>query len=74
MKSICKIDWSVIFCLIYFWCLLNVAINGEKVTDTEELRKYLYTKLFVGDKVTIEYYRNGKLNTEVTLTSNQAND
>ena len=52
-----------------------VAINGEKVTDTDDLRKYLYTKLSVGDKVTIEYYRNGKLNkAEVTLTSNQSND
>jgi serine protease Do len=52
-----------------------VAINGEKVTDTDDLRKYLYTKLSVGDKVTIEYYRNGKLNkAEVTLTSNQLND
>lgn len=50
------------------------SINGEKVTDADELRKYLYMKLSVGDKVTIEFYRNGKLHkTEVTLSSNESN-
>lgn len=49
-----------------------VSINGEKITDSAKLRKYLYTKLSVGDKVTIKYYRNGKLQkTTATLKSSQ---
>lgn len=35
-------------------------INGEKVTSVLELRKYLYSETNIGDKIEIEYYRDGK--------------
>ncbi|OCA88303.1 peptidase S1 [Bacillus sp. FJAT-27225] len=46
-----------------------VEINGEKVNNSAELRKYLYTNVEAGDKVTLKFYRDGKAQTaEVTLT------
>ncbi|WP_445490640.1 S1C family serine protease [Niallia sp. 03133] len=48
-----------------------VSIDGTKLEGSSDLRKYLYTKVKVGDKVKLEIYRNGKLKTvELTLTSN----
>ena len=49
-----------------------VSINGEKVTDADDLRKYLYSELSVGDSVKMEYYRQGELESVlVTLASSQ---
>ncbi|MFE8697247.1 S1C family serine protease [Cytobacillus sp. FJAT-53684] len=49
-----------------------VSIGGNEITNANDLRKYLYTKYSIGDKVKIEFYRQGKLETvEVTLTSNK---
>lgn len=38
-------------------------INNHEVTSIVELRKYLYSETTVGDKVEIEYYRNGERQT-----------
>lgn len=38
-------------------------INKHEVTSIVELRKYLYSETTVGDKVEIEYYRNGEKQT-----------
>ncbi|WP_230199515.1 S1C family serine protease [Bacillus testis] len=47
-----------------------VAINDMKVKSPTELRQYLYSKLKVGDRATIKFYRDGQLKTAtVTLTS-----
>lgn len=47
-----------------------VAINGSKVKNASDLRKYLYTKLHAGDKVTLDVYRDKKLlKIDLTLTS-----
>ncbi|MBP3953283.1 S1C family serine protease [Bacillus suaedae] len=49
-----------------------VSINGKAITDSSDLRKYLYTEFAIGDQVTIEFYRQGELqNVTLTLTSNQ---
>ena len=46
-----------------------VSMNGTKIGTSNELRKYLYTKVKIGDKVKFGIYRNGKLmNVMVTLT------
>ncbi|WP_338447958.1 trypsin-like peptidase domain-containing protein [Niallia oryzisoli] len=51
-----------------------VSINGSKVTNPNELRKYLYSKLEVGDKVSLDVYRGIKnLTIELTLTSSGSN-
>lgn len=48
-----------------------VSIGGQKVEDATDLRKYLYTEASAGDKVEIEYYRDGQLNkATVTLSDN----
>lgn len=45
-----------------------VSMNGTKITSPTDLRKYLYTKVRIGEKVKFGVYRNGKLiNIEVTL-------
>lgn len=47
-----------------------VSINGTDVKNSNDLRKYLYTKMKIGDKITLKLYRQGKLKTvELTLTS-----
>lgn len=38
-----------------------VEMDGEKINDVIELRKHLYTKKEIGDKLTVKFYRNGKL-------------
>lgn len=35
-------------------------INDQKITSILDLRKYLYSKTEIGDKVTMEVYRNGE--------------
>lgn len=52
-----------------------VSIGGNEITNANELRKYLYTKYSIGDKVKIEFYRQGKLKTvEVTLTGSPSSN
>jgi serine protease Do len=47
-----------------------VSINDINVTNSDELRKYLYTELEVGDKATFKIYRGSKQMTiELILTS-----
>jgi serine protease Do len=36
-----------------------VAVNDTKVSGTADFRKYLYNKVSIGDKVTIDIYRDG---------------
>ena len=38
-------------------------MNGEKIKDPIALRKFLYTKTKIGDKVEITFYRDGKKKT-----------
>ncbi|MBB6444623.1 S1C family serine protease [Bacillus benzoevorans] len=46
------------------------AINGQKINSSDDLRKYLYTELKAGDKVTLDIYRGSKqMKVELTLTS-----
>jgi serine protease Do len=47
-----------------------VSMNGTSIGSSAELRKFLYTKVKIGDEVKIDLYRNGKLKTlTVKLTS-----
>lgn len=39
-----------------------VALDGESVYNTIDLRKILYEKKDVGDQVKVDYYRDGELN------------
>jgi len=48
-----------------------VSINDQKLEGSSDLRKYLYTKVEIGDTVTIKYYHEGSLKTaKLKLTSN----
>jgi serine protease Do len=48
-----------------------VSIDGKQIENSTDLRKYLYTKVNIGDKVKFEIYRNGKRMTlQVKLRSN----
>lgn len=48
-----------------------VSIDGKKIANATDLRKYLYTEVKIGDKVEVEIYRDGKSQkVELTLTSN----
>lgn len=50
-----------------------VAINDTNVTSSDELRKYLYTELEVGDKASFKIYRgNEQMTIELTLTSSSS--
>lgn len=50
-----------------------VAIGDQKVETANDLRKYLYTKLKVGDKTTLRFYRDGKEQSiSIKLTSTNA--
>lgn len=52
-----------------------VSIGGNEIANANELRKYLYTKYSIGDRVKIEFYRQGKLETvEITLTGNSTSN
>jgi serine protease Do len=47
-----------------------VSMNGTSIGSSTDLRKYLYTKVKVGDTVKFGIYRNGKqMNIDVKLTS-----
>ncbi|WP_343838886.1 S1C family serine protease [Salinibacillus aidingensis] len=49
-----------------------VAVDGEKITDVGDLRKYLYSEHSIGDEVTIEVNRGGEMQkVDLTLTSNE---
>ncbi|GIN21876.1 MAG TPA: PDZ domain-containing protein [Bacillus bacterium] len=49
-----------------------VSINGKSIKDEGGLRKFLYTKLSVGDQVTVKVYRKGEKKTfTVKLESNK---
>ncbi|MBL4953352.1 trypsin-like peptidase domain-containing protein [Neobacillus sp. YIM B02564] len=49
-----------------------VEMDGQKINDVIDLRQHLYTKKNIGEKMTIKYYRNGKLReTSLTLTSDK---
>jgi serine protease Do len=37
-----------------------ISINGTKIDSISALRKYLYTKTKIGEKISIEIFRNGK--------------
>ncbi len=48
-----------------------VSVNGTKLEGSSDLRKYLYTKVKIGDKIKLEVYHDGKPKTvELTLASN----
>lgn len=48
-----------------------ISINGNKIENTSDLRKFLYSEIKIGDKIKLEVYQDGKLKTvEVKLTSN----
>ncbi len=50
-----------------------VSIDDVKVTNSNELRKYLYNDLSVGDEITLKVYRKGQEKTvTMTLTGQQA--
>lgn len=50
-----------------------VSINGQKVETANDLRKYLYTEMQVGDKAKFDVYQDGKMKTiELTLTSDSS--
>lgn len=52
-----------------------VSIDDTNVTSSDELRKYLYTELEVGDKATFKIYRgNEKMTIELTLTSSSSSN
>lgn len=52
-----------------------VSMNGEKIANSSELRKYLYTKVKIGDKIKFGVYRDGKLKTiTVTVSNNRATE
>ncbi|SIT87297.1 S1C family serine protease [Edaphobacillus lindanitolerans] len=42
-------------------------INGEKIEDGQQLRRFLYSELKVGDKATVSFYRDGKKQ-EISVT------
>ncbi|RXT08866.1 S1C family serine protease [Ammoniphilus sp. CFH 90114] len=42
-----------------------VALDDQSITDSAEMRKYLYTKKADGDKVKVSLYRNGQLTSSV---------
>ncbi|MBO0958433.1 serine protease [Neobacillus sp. MM2021_6] len=44
-----------------------VEMDGQKINDVIDLRKHLYQKKKIGEKMTIKFYRDGKLK-ETTLT------
>lgn len=51
-----------------------VSMNGTEIASSTDLRKYLYTKVKIGDTVKFGLYRNGKLiNIEVKLAARAAN-
>ena len=49
-----------------------VAMDGETIADVITLRKHLYNEKNIGDKMTVKFYREGKLE-EATLTLSDEN-
>ncbi|XJZ27298.1 S1C family serine protease [Bacillota bacterium Lsc_1132] len=50
-----------------------VELDGQKINDVIDLRKHLYQNKKVGDKMTVKFYRNGKLQeTTVTLAEEKS--
>lgn len=48
-----------------------VSINGHEVMNANDLRKYLYTEVEIGEQVEIKTYSGGELKTyKMTITSN----
>ncbi|GAA3324014.1 hypothetical protein GCM10020331_050190 [Ectobacillus funiculus] len=37
-----------------------VALDGQEVKDSVQLRKYLYEKKKIGDEMKVTFYRDGK--------------
>lgn len=51
-----------------------VAMNGNEITSSSDLRKYLYTKVNIGDEVKFEVYRDKKMiNISVKITGKRTN-
>jgi serine protease Do len=51
-----------------------VAINDQEIMASGDIRKYLYSKTKIGDKVTLKLYRDGKLiNVSLVLSPNTTN-
>lgn len=47
-----------------------VEMDGQKINDVIDLRKHLYQKKKIGEKLTVKYYREGKLKeTSMTLSA-----
>ncbi len=47
-----------------------VEMDGQKINDVIDLRKHLYQKKKIGEKLTVKYYRDGQLKeTSMTLTA-----
>ena len=44
-----------------------VEMDGKQISDVISLRKHLYNDKQIGDKMTVKFYREGKLQ-ETTLT------
>lgn len=50
------------------------SINNKTITSSDNLRKYLYSELEVGEQVSLGVYRGGeKITIELTLTSSNSN-
>ncbi|KFN04556.1 PDZ domain-containing protein [Bacillus clarus] len=50
-----------------------VALDGQKIENSLQFRKYLYEKKKVGEKVEVTFYRNGeKMTKTATLADNSA--
>ncbi|NJP37953.1 S1C family serine protease [Alkalicoccus luteus] len=46
-----------------------VELDGEEIRDANELRRYLYTAVEIGDTMEVTFYRDGELqSTEITLS------
>lgn len=48
-----------------------VSMNGTAIANSSDLRKYLYSKVKVGDEIKFEIYRDGK---QKTLTAKLTNN
>ncbi|MFB3168291.1 PDZ domain-containing protein [Neobacillus sp. 179-C4.2 HS] len=49
------------------------SINDKTITSSDNLRKYLYSELEVGDQVTLGVYRGGeKITIQLTFTSSNS--
>ncbi|AME10116.1 MULTISPECIES: S1C family serine protease [Gemella] len=49
-------------------------LNGVEVKDVAAVRKYLFEKAKIGDKVTVTYYRNGKEQTTDVVVQSLSNN